>query len=100
MGGTLKQGRVVIGETMKRVRAAASEFNAETFETAARTAKEMWKENSTWLRQAIREGKEIIDIGEDASRATRSKFYQAEKEVVKRRNAPVTTPEPKPEPQP
>jgi hypothetical protein len=85
---------------MSRVRAAGREFNAEAFETTARTAKQMWKENSTWLRKAIREGKEIIDIGEDASRPVRSKFYQAEKEIIGRRNVPVTRPEPTPEPQP
>jgi hypothetical protein len=90
----------VIGETMKRVRAAANEFGAESLETAAKTAKKMWKENSTWLRQAMRDGKEIIDIGEDASRPVRSKFYKAEKEVIERRNCHVTRPEPKPEPQP
>lgn len=90
----LKQvvGRFVIGETMTRVRPAAAEFGAETFETGARTAKEIGKANSTWLRKAMREGKEIIDIGKDATRASPSPFYRAEKALIESRGYPVTTP--------
>jgi len=84
-------GRVVIGETMKRVRAHAASIGAETFETTAKTAKQMWKENSSFLRRAMHDGKEIVDIGEDANRAIRSKFYQAEKELIERRGYPTTT---------
>lgn len=76
------EGRVVIGETMGRVRAAGLKYGAETFETTAKTAKQMWKENSTWLRGAMREGKEIVDIGLDVGRQVRSKFYQAEKVLI------------------
>jgi uncharacterized protein RhaS with RHS repeats len=84
-------GRVVVGETMGRVRGAARQLGAETFETAATTAKQMWRENSTWLRKAMRDGKEVVDIGKDASRAVRSKFYQAEKAIIEARGYPTTT---------
>ncbi len=87
-----KAGKVVVGETMSRVRTAAAKYGAETFETEARTAKEMWKANSTWLRGAMREGKEIIDIGKDATRAVRSQFYRAEKALIESRGYPVTVP--------
>lgn len=76
---------------MKRVRAHAASIDAETFETTAKTAKQMWKENSSFLRRAMHDGKEIVDIGEDANRAIRSKFYQAEKELIERRGYPTTT---------
>lgn len=39
----------------------------------------------------MRDGKEIIDIGEDVGRAVRSKFYQAERELIERRGYPTTT---------
>jgi hypothetical protein len=84
------KGRVVVGETMSRVRAAAREFGAETFETTATTSKQIWRENSSWLRKAMREGKEIIDIGQDASRAKRSPFYQAEKALIEAGGYPTT----------
>ncbi len=85
-------GKVVIGETMDRVRAAAGTQGAETFETGARGAKALWKANSTWLRGAMRDGKEIIDIGTDATRASRSQFYRAEKALIKSRGYPTTVP--------
>jgi len=88
-------GKVVIGETMERVTGYAEKIGAETFETEASTVKQMWKENSGWLRKAMKSGKEVVDIGTDASRAKPSKFYQAEKELLKQHNYPVTsTPQP------
>ena len=83
-------GRIVIGETMARVRAAGEELGAEVFKTTAETVKQMWKENSSWLRGAMREGKEILDIGTDAARAVRSKFYQAERALIESRSYPTT----------
>lgn len=85
-------GKVVIGETMTRVRAAAATHGAQTFETGARGAKALWKANSTWLRGAMRDAKEIIDIGTDATRASRSQFYRAEKALIESRGYPTTVP--------
>ena len=87
-----RAGKVVIGETMTRVRAAAASHGAETFETGARTAKGIWKANSTWLRKAMRDGKEIVDIGKDATRAKPSPFYEAEKALIESRGYPTTVP--------
>ncbi|MEO8397975.1 MAG: RHS repeat-associated core domain-containing protein, partial [Chloroflexota bacterium] len=86
-----RAGKVVIGETMSRVRAAAGS-SAETFETGARSAKAIWKANSSWLRKAMRDGKEIIDIGTDATRPIRSQFYRAEKALIESRGYPTTSP--------
>jgi hypothetical protein len=83
-------GKVMIGETMSRVRAKAAEMGADVFETSAETAKAMWKENSSWLRRAMREGKDILDYGLDEARQARSKFYQAEKALLDSRNYPTT----------
>jgi hypothetical protein len=85
-------GKIVIGEKMSRVRAAAELYGAETFETDAITAREIWKANSTWLRKAMRDGKEIIDIGQEMGRALRSQFYRAEKALIESRGYPITVP--------
>lgn len=90
--GEARAGKVVIGETMARVRAAAATHDAETFETGARGAKALWKANSTWLRGAMRDGKEIIDIGPDATRPSPSQFYRAEKALIESRRYPTTVP--------
>ena len=39
----------------------------------------------------MREGKEIIDIGTDPTRAVRSPWYQLEKQLIERRGYPVTS---------
>ncbi len=89
-GSSGATGRVLIGETMERVEAAAAEHGAATFQTTARTARQMWKENSSWLRKAMREGKEVLDIGENALRPIRSPFYRAETNLLKLRGYPTT----------
>jgi hypothetical protein len=61
----------VIGESMSRVRAAAARLDAETFETTAKTAKEIWRQNSRWLRTQIRAGREIVDIGTNPTRCAK-----------------------------
>jgi hypothetical protein len=78
---------VVIGETMVRVRAVASELGAQVFErpAAATTMRETWEANSSWLRSAMRDNKTIIDIGVDPARDTRSLFYRAEKALIQQR---------------
>jgi RHS repeat-associated protein len=89
-GGALKGGKVVIGETMKRVRNYASRVRAETFETTATTARQMFRENMSWLRGKMRQGSEVVGIGTDPQRAVRSPYYRAEQELIERRNYPVT----------
>ncbi|MGH7653538.1 MAG: hypothetical protein ACREN6_02640 [Gemmatimonadaceae bacterium] len=83
--------KVVIGETMDRVRAAALDASAGVFEKApGATAQEIYKANMSWLRGAMHEGKEVIDIGTDLGRGERSPWYRLEKELLERRGYPVT----------
>lgn len=81
---------IVIGELMGRVRAAASELGASTLETSATTARHLYKANMSLLRGAMREGREILDIGIDARREVRSPWYRLERELIERRGYPVT----------
>jgi RHS repeat-associated protein len=84
-------GKVVIGETMARVRGAAREIGAETFETTATTAKEMYRDNMRWLRTAMRNGSEVVDIGIDPFRiGGRSPWYRLEQELLQVRGYSVT----------
>jgi hypothetical protein len=56
------RGRVVIGENMARVQRYADEIRAETFKGTGMA------ENRAFIQQAMREGKEVLDIGPDFSR--------------------------------
>jgi hypothetical protein len=53
---------VVIGENMARVQRYADEIGAETFKETGMA------ENRAFIQQAMREGKEVLDIGPDFSR--------------------------------
>ncbi len=44
--------------------------------------------NRRWIRQMIREGRPIIDIGPDPRRKMRSDFYLLELEEIRRANYP------------
>jgi hypothetical protein len=46
--------------------------------------------NGRWLKSKIKEGYKIYDIGLDAERLERSKFYELEKQVLKANNYPTT----------
>jgi len=45
--------------------------------------------NKAWIRQKIKQGYEIIDIGIDPTRNFRSRFYTMEKQVIKEANYPL-----------
>lgn len=85
--------RVVIGENMKRLKAAAKVVWARWYQ-ARRT--DPWDENlamqrnEAWIRQKIKHGYEIIDIGIDPTRNRRSTFYEMEKWIIKEANYPTT----------
>jgi hypothetical protein len=55
-------GRVVIGENMARVQRYAEQIEAEVFKG------EGMAENLGWIQDAVRAGKEVIDIGPDFTR--------------------------------
>jgi hypothetical protein len=46
--------------------------------------------NEAWIRQKIKQGYEIIDIGIDPTRNRRSTFYEMEKRILKEANYPTT----------
>lgn len=84
--------RVVIGENMKRLRAAARMVGARWYQG---WRIDPWNEslvmqrNVSWIRQKIKQGYEIIDIGIDPTRNVRSRFYAMEKLVIKQANYPL-----------
>jgi hypothetical protein len=47
------------------------------------------KRNAAWIRRKIKQGYEIIDIGIDPTRNTRSRFYQMEKQIITRALYPI-----------
>jgi RHS repeat-associated protein len=84
-------GRIVIGETMGRVRAAAAKYNARTYEpgnafrlpdTGLNRVKNLY-DNYRWIRGEMKRGTEIIDIGIDTARKSRSVFYRLERLAIK-----------------
>jgi len=46
--------------------------------------------NARWLNTKINQGYKIYDIGIDATRATRSPFYQLERNSLQQRGYPTT----------
>lgn len=46
--------------------------------------------NARWLNTEINQGYKIYNIGIDASRATRSPFYQLERSILQQRGYPTT----------
>jgi len=66
--GVKQTRKIVIGENMARVNKRAKEIGAETF-----SGKTM-KENEKWIRDAIEQGAEVIDIGPDFERRLAKKL--------------------------
>jgi hypothetical protein len=85
--------RVVIGESMKRLKAAANVVGARWYQG---WRVDPWDEglvmqrNAAWIRQKVKQGYEIIDIGIDPTRNRRSTFYEMEKRIIKEANYPTT----------
>ena len=85
---------VVIGENMDRVEMMARISGAEYYpglpgyKRGITTFREAWLHNRGWLVDKIRNGYEIIDIGIDESRGTRSLAYGREARLVGRLKPP------------
>jgi len=88
----LVNNRIVIGENMRRVRAAAKEYKAGYYQA--------WKidpfdhdlamgRNRRWLLKKMRECYQIVDIGIDPDRLYRSLFYAMEKDLLSLSKYPV-----------
>ena len=85
--------RVVIGENMKRLNAAAKVVGARWYQgwrVVPWDEDLVMRRNEAWIRQKIKQGYEIIDIGIDPTRSRRSKFYEMEKRIIKEANYPTT----------
>ena len=88
------QGPVVIGETMKRVTDFATDIpgakilnDMPNFQAMGMNADQvtsaMMQYNRKWILEQMRSGRQIIDIGADATRANPSIFYQMEQNMLK-----------------
>lgn len=105
---------VIIGETMARVQAAANRIrgakilnNMPDFKAMGMNADQvtssMMQFNRKWILEQLRSGRQILDLGLDAARSTRSIFYQMEQAMIRNFRklhpdvpAPVPTPMPIP----
>lgn len=76
-------GRVIIGETMTRIRPLAEKYGARTFEIDGKWPGDFkgMLLNFKWIMEAILKGDEIIDAGLHIGRSKRSSFYLMEKVV-------------------
>ncbi len=74
--------RIVLGETMRRVDAAAKVLEAGTFDVSWTTKADVMAKNLTWLKKAVDSGTRILDIGLDAARKVGSDFYAKEVEFL------------------
>jgi hypothetical protein len=94
-GGSPK--KIVIGETMERVKDAARELGADWYHAWNISPYDealSLKRNERWISTKIKEGYEIIDIGINPSRDLkglgRSKNYLLELDIINKFKYPVT----------
>lgn len=94
LGGSARQGPVVIGETMARVEAYAAKIpgakilnDMPDFKTMGMNADQvtsaMMQYNRRWILEQMRSGRQIIDIGVDTYRKSPSIFYQMEQAMLR-----------------
>lgn len=84
--------RIVIGENMKRIKAAAKSIAAKWYQGQninPWNEKLALKRNKAWILNKMNQCYEIIDIGIDPTRSIRSRFYEMEKQIIKERRYPV-----------
>ncbi len=94
---TVPATRIVIGEGMDAIKAAARKYDAKWYQAWTKyfspemvDMEKSLARNERWLRSKIRQGFEILDIGIDPSRATRSPFYALEKRILEELGYPVS----------
>jgi hypothetical protein len=78
---------------MKRIKAAAKVVGARWYQGWSVVPWDeglVMRRNAAWIRQKIEQGYEVIDIGIDATRNRRSKFYAMEKRIIKKAHYPTT----------
>jgi hypothetical protein len=84
---------IVIGENMKdRVIPYAKEIGGDWYKPRSNRPDKWLTNNERWLKAKMAEGREIIDIGIDPLRTTRSPYYEAEKKLIFNNNYSTTLP--------
>jgi RHS repeat-associated protein len=84
---------VVIGENMRdRVIPYAKEIGADWYKPRSNNPERWLGNNERWLKTKMAEGREIIDIGIDPLRTTRSPYYEAEKHLIQSSNYHINYP--------
>lgn len=89
---------------MDAVKTAAREYDAKWYQAWSKNFKpesfdinKSLSRNERWIRQKVKEGYEILDIGIDEERTIRSQFYALEKRILKELHYPfVPIPRPLP----
>ena len=81
--------KIIIGETMDRVKKKAKEIGASWYKSRSKNAKNWMNNNKRWIQNQMKKGKEIIDIGIDKTRNIRSKYYKMEKNQIKKKKYPT-----------
>jgi hypothetical protein len=80
---------IVIGETMDRVYDYVRRNGGDTFDPGIPYDKAEWmRRNEDWLREQMRQGREVVDIGPDFKKRstgerTPSEFYEMERRLTK-----------------
>jgi RHS repeat-associated protein len=86
---------IVIGETMERVKKAARKIDGEYYvPRKSRDKEHLLKKNKRWIRDKMREQREIYDVGPDSARRQPggkgpSDFYELEKAEIKKKEYPL-----------
>jgi hypothetical protein len=82
---------IVIGENMKdRVVPKAKEIGGDYYKPRPpRDMEHALQKQKRWINDKMREGREIVDMGPDPARRTRSPFYEVEKSELSRRGYPT-----------
>jgi hypothetical protein len=83
--GDKGEKRIVIGENMsERVIPRADELGADYYKPRSNNPDNWMSNNQQWIRSKIKEGFDFYDVGIDPSRQERSRFYEMEKEMLKK----------------
>ncbi len=95
--GSVIRKRIVIGEGMDAVKAAARQQDAKWYQAWGKNftpegfdLEKNLARNERWIRDKIRQGYEILDIGIDQDRSRRSLFYELERKILDELGYPTT----------
>ena len=75
-----------------RVIPTAKKLRADYYKPRSKIEENWLKNNERWLKEKMKEGREIIDLGPDPNRAVRSRYYEAEKKLIEESGYPIIFP--------